>query len=64
MSYYTDMNSSENFPINSTRRLSYLLLGLVLGSDSLVERKGCGLASDVGLLSKSRHAQLCMANWD
>jgi hypothetical protein len=65
VSYYTDINLSYFlFPINSMRCLSYLLLGLVLGSISLVERIGLGLDSDVGLLSESQHARLCMANWD
>jgi hypothetical protein len=65
LSYYIDINLSYFlFPINSIRCLSYLLLGLALGSNSLVELKGHGLASDVGLLSESRHARLCMANWD
>jgi hypothetical protein len=49
---------SHIFPINSVRCLSYLLLGLLLGSNSLVERKGLsGLVTDVGVLSESQHAR-------
>jgi hypothetical protein len=52
------------FPINSIVSLSFPLLELVLGFNSLEERQAFDLAPDVGVSLESPHVRLCMNNVD